>query len=117
MIGHKIFALFSTIRTALRSGVGAKGQVQEVIRVNYAQLKASYLPRWWHEEAKTPQEWFVRLARNLGFYATWDEKNQRFEVRLMKGESDQATLPIPGVDNLSAPSTAKGWGGHEESKS
>lgn len=103
--------LFSTQRTALR--VGVKGKAQDMIRVNYDKMVATYLPPWWREEAKTPEEWFVRLARNLGFHATWDEMNKRFEVRLIKSEPDQATIWMPG-DNVNAPKHAKGWGGHEE---
>jgi hypothetical protein len=115
LIGHRIFALFSTQRAALR--VGVKGKAQDMIRVNRAQLEATYLPPWWKDEAKTVEEWFIRLCRNLGFYATYDEANKRFEVRLIKSDADQATIELPGIDNLSAPKHAKGWGGHEESKS
>lgn len=100
-MGWQLHSLFNTLRRNLAVPLPGKDKPEELLRVNRAKVE-SFIPHYWPEEAKSLEEWFIRIGRSLGFHISWDAEHQRFDVRLTKNAMDEATITWPGRDNMSA---------------
>lgn len=97
----KLLTLFGKFRLGLTVPLDGKKDPESTLFIQMANLQP-LLPQHWREDAGTPQEWFIRLGRSLGFHIGWDETKLRFDVRLIKDNADAATVAWPGRSNISA---------------
>lgn len=73
----------------MHRGIMFEGMAKIVSRAELADI----LPHYWRDErVASPEEWFIRMGRGLGFHITHCIEHGDFVVRRTQDERDEATI-------------------------